>query len=118
MLIRLNKPSTSQSQIPIVAGAPKESHLEQPSSPSPSLPNTQRATPVVDKIRTSEDARESVELESPISDDSRHNTDTIGQNNPNDPYSNLEGAFGGYVTDGPHPESSGRGGRELDDLLG
>jgi AP-2 complex subunit beta-1 len=33
----------------------------------------------------------------------------------NDPYSNLDGAFGSYLADGPQPQGSGRS--DLDDLL-
>ncbi|KIY69969.1 Adaptor protein complex beta subunit [Cylindrobasidium torrendii FP15055 ss-10] len=37
---------------------------------------------------------------------------------PNDPYSNLDGAFGNYMADAPKPMGAGNGGKnELDDLL-
>jgi AP-2 complex subunit beta-1 len=36
----------------------------------------------------------------------------------NDPYSNIDGAFGNYMADEPQPMAAGKGSRgDLDDLL-
>lgn len=35
----------------------------------------------------------------------------------NDPYSNLDGAFGGYIADGPRPMQNRGQNNDLDDLL-
>lgn len=95
--------------IPAVAGGPRESHLEESDSPSKSFP--EHPTPA-EKARGSEDSS-ARDLESPVSD---HGKGGQADSN-NDPYSNLAGAFGGYVTDVPQPVSANRGGHDLDDLL-
>lgn len=95
---------------------PAEPHLRKPSPPPiPAGADTSKPPPPIPTEPT--DLLDMNEASSnPVAPDV--DDDDAIPNAANDPYSNIDGAFGNYMADEPQPMAAGKGTRgDLDDLL-
>lgn len=116
VLIPLSRNATEPTNISVAGPGPTETHLRKPSPPPiPVSANTSKPPPPIPTVPSSEttDLLDVNEATSPDVDD-----DDIVPSNVDDPYSNIDSAFGNYMADEPQPLAAGKGSRgDLDDLL-
>lgn len=99
VLLPLSRVHLPSQEISVPGPGPKESHaptstIQNDVPPLPSkMDNTEKAA--VSSSATPDD-------DTPVDGDEDDDIPTAG-NNTNDPYSNLDGAFGGYLADAPQP---------------
>jgi AP-2 complex subunit beta-1 len=119
VLVPLTRTELPAAAIVVPGPGPPETH----SDPSPALPDTtgtkpqppiQNETPSSHLLETSE-----TPMITPRGDDSDGDEDGDDHVPPqgNDPYSNLDGAFGNYLADEPRPMNHAGRNKEEDDLL-
>lgn len=114
VLIPLTPVQPPPTVINVPGPGPNESHSAQSellATDSPELPEA---------VSSKESRRNQEEDEDTGSDQDGHDESNMAPNGKQDPYSNLDGAFGNYLADEPQPlAANNRAGRhnDLDDLL-
>lgn len=130
VLVPLARPRLPTTTITVVGPGPIEPHARnQLTDASPDAPKSepnvpsQRANLLVNNNSPMAEGRNSAgdglgDEDAEAGVDGDDDDDDIGNNPVADPYANLDGAFGGYLADQPHPMvGRQRGNNDLDDLL-
>ncbi|KAG7092420.1 hypothetical protein E1B28_008776 [Marasmius oreades] len=103
VLLSLPRPNLPSQEISVPGPGPKESHA--PSSfqkEAPPLPSKTNSTDKAPVIPTSP-----LDNGTPSDGEEDEDIPTATGKSANDPYSNLDGAFGGYLADAPQPMTAG-----------
>lgn len=115
MLVPLQRSLPGSVAISVAGPGPRESHTEEKDHlPAPALPSKNASEDDTGLISQADDNSQDGIIDDDDDDEPK------GTSNPNDPYSNLDGAFSTYLSDQPRPMGAGNqpGGRgEVDDLL-
>ena len=118
--MQIARPQAAPEQISVPGPGPIEPQRStQPHPPSTSDDTTMKPTPPIPRERSDDSDRLQDTGEGADADASRDTGDDDEDEPPrqaNDPYSNLDSAFGGYLADAPRP-MAGRRNQDDDDVL-
>jgi len=114
VLIPLARNAPPSASVNVPGPGPPETHTHKESSPAPGHTgmNTSKPPPPIPRDTNPDDLLD-------MSDSSAadvYDDDNAVTPDANDPYSNMDGAFGNYLADEPQPMGKGQRG-DLDDLL-
>ena len=109
---------TEPTTVTVAGPGPPETHTRKPSPPSvPTNINTSKPPPPIPtESSPSSESKDLLEMDEATSPDVDDDDAVLSM--ANDPYSNIDGAFGNYMADEPQPMAARKGPQgDLDDLL-
>ena len=116
--IPLSRNVTEPTIVTIAGPGPPETHTRKPSPPPipVDIDISKPPPPIPTESSPSSESKDLLEMDETTSPDI--DDDDAVPSMANDPYSNIDSAFGNYMADEPQPMAAGKGSRgDLDDLL-